>query len=460
MNRRRANPRFLTPALTLWLMFLNAAPVVAQRPPGEQGSRNVHVLSHIPLGGGAPLANRPDLSGLDAMGRRTADIELEQDLDRPFVYVSSRFPPTSFSIISIEDPEHAEVIYKWTVDNPMLHQGSGALDGKYFKSNGRYYYVQSFQFGGGGPDSDLGAIVFDVTGLPDPSQVREVGRLQGPLQRGGFHNIFMYKHSDGRNLLFATVGEPSAHVYDMDLFLAGDDNFGLVGRVPNPDAARGYHDYYVAYHPDSGQDRFYGAGAGGYYVYDVTNLDDTQMLTSMTNIAGVRYGHTITPTPDGRYAVTEVEHRNAPLSIFDLKPGLDGDVPTISRPIGAWTANWKNFSHNHEVRWPYVFVAALDDGMQVFNMMDPTNPYTVGYYDTWDGPDGTLANPNSMFQGAWGVDVRNEDGVIVVSSFITGLWVLKMDGFEGWNGEDWGMPNISSVQDWDNGPVPRFRPVS
>jgi hypothetical protein len=28
-----------------------------------------------------------------------------------------------------------------------------------------------------------------------------------------------------------------------------------------------------------------------------------------------------------------------------------------------------------------------------------------------------------------------------------------MDGYTGWKGEDWGMPNISSAQDWDNGPV-------
>ena len=27
-----------------------------------------------------------------------------------------------------------------------------------------------------------------------------------------------------------------------------------------------------------------------------------------------------------------------------------------------------------------------------------------------------------------------------------------MDGFNGWNGHDYGMPNISSVQDWDHGP--------
>ena len=449
-----------TTALALALALLYVAPGSAQRAPGEQGSRNVHVLSHVPLGGARPLPGQEGLFGVESYGRRTADIEMEQDLDRPYVYVASRFAPSGFSIISIEDPENAEVIYKWVVDNPMLHQGSGALDGKYFKSGGRYYYIQSFQFTGGGPDSDLGAVIFDVTGLPDPSQVREVGRIQGPSQEGGFHNIFAYKHSDGRNLLFATIAEPAAHVYDLDMFLAGDPDFGLIARVPNPapDQARGYHDYYVGYHPESGQDRFYGAGAGGYYVYDISDLDNPEFLTSVTNVSGIRNGHTITPSPDGRYFVGETEYRTAPLRIFDLKPGLDGDVPTITRPIGAWTANWKNFSHNHEVRWPYVFVAALDDGMQVFNMMDPTNPYTVGFYDTWDGPDGTLVNPATTFQGAWGVDVRNADGIIVVSSFITGLWVFRMDGFEGWNGEDWGMPNVSSVQDWDNGPV--SRPVS
>jgi hypothetical protein len=34
----------------------------------------------------------------------------------------------------------------------------------------------------------------------------------------------------------------------------------------------------------------------------------------------------------------------------------------------------------------------------------------------------------------------------------TGFWAFRMEGFGGWSGEGWGMPNISSVQDWDNGP--------
>jgi hypothetical protein len=35
----------------------------------------------------------------------------------------------------------------------------------------------------------------------------------------------------------------------------------------------------------------------------------------------------------------------------------------------------------------------------------------------------------------------------------SGLWLFRLDGFKGWNGRDYGMPNISSVQDYDRGPV-------
>ena len=105
-------------------------------------------------------------------------------------------------------------------------------------------------------------------------------------------------------------------------------------------------------------------------------------------------------------------------------------------------------------------------GFQVFNMMDPTNPYTVGFYNTraganFDGVDlrsGLKAGDparvqkGNIFNGAWGVDIRNADGLVVVSDFKTGFWAFKMDGFDGWNGHQWGMPNISSAQDWDNGP--------
>ena len=154
--------------------------------------------------------------------------------------------------------------------------------------------------------------------------------------------------------------------------------------------------------------------------------------------------------------IAETEYQYAPLRIFDLQPALDGERINIRNPISAFTADWRHLVHNHEVRWPYVFVSGYLDGLQIFNLQDPLNPVTVGYYDTYVGPANT--EQYSQFNGAFGVDVRNADGLIVISDMSTGLWTMRMDGFQGWNGEDWGLPNISSAQDWDN-PVVK-RPIS
>ena len=62
------------------------------RPPGLQGSSNVHVLSHLPLGRIFTVS----------------DVEIEQELSRPYVYVSRmmgyRSPAAGFDIIDIRNP--------------------------------------------------------------------------------------------------------------------------------------------------------------------------------------------------------------------------------------------------------------------------------------------------------------------------------------------------------------------
>jgi len=357
-------------------------------------------------------------------------------------------------IIDLHDPYKPQVVYRWRIENQDLHVGAGGKDIKYFKWDGRYYVVLSVQFGQGGPDADLGAVVLDVTGLPDASAVHEVARIREPDLPGGFHNIFIYKHSNGRVLLMTTVRGPNAHVYDLGYVVEGRADEALVATIPVPEeygAATGsaYHDFYAGYHPDTESDRFYGGGSGGYYVYDVTDLENPSLIVSLTGINGVTRGHTFTPSPDGRYVIAETEYQYAPLRIFDLQPALDGEVSNISSPISAWTADWRHLSHNHEVRWPFVFVSGYLDGLQVFSLMDPKNPVTVAFYDTYLPGE----EVGGVMMGAWGVDVRNADGLIVLSDMSTGFWAFKMEGFGGWSGDMWGYPDISSAQDWDNGPT-------
>jgi hypothetical protein len=417
------------------------------RPSGEQSgpsplkSSNIKLVSHLPTGGYIRLSN----------------IEIEQELARPYAYLSTRYDRAGMDIVDLRDPAKPKLIYSWRIEDPGLHRGVGGRDGKYFKLRGRYYYVQTFQFDQGGADVDLGAVVFDVTGLPDARSVKIAGRLRATDTPGGFHNGFAYKHSDGRVLYVSTTVGPHANVYDMEKFLAGAAAQGLVGRIPVPVSGgearnSAYHDFYIAYDPATRQDRFYGAGAGGYYVYDITNPATPRLVVSVTGVSGVSNGHTFTPDPLGRYVVAETEYQYAPLRIYDIKPNGQDFSGNINRSVGAWHANWRNLAHNHEVRWPYVFVSGYEDGLQVFNMMDPTNPVTVGFYDTFEGPHKQGLCGDLICQGAFGVDVRNADGLIVISDMSTGFWAFRLEGFDGWNGKDWGMPNISSVQDWDNGP--------
>ena len=233
-------------AWTLILFAMVALPVGAQVPwsPLNPGSDNIDVLGHIPLG--------PRLS--------VSDIDVEQELDRPYAYVGRMvygdIGPKGLDIISIAEPENPKVIYEWRIENQDLHQRTGGMDVKHFKLNDRYYVVQSLQFGQGGPDSDMGAVVLDVTGLPDASTVHEVARIREPDRPGGFHNIFIYKHSDGRVLLFTTTSAPYAAVYDLGRVVNGDAEDAMVAQVPVPQSptvpgGRGYHDFYVGYHPDT-----------------------------------------------------------------------------------------------------------------------------------------------------------------------------------------------------------------
>ncbi len=420
---------------------------------GQPGTPNIEVVSHKPLPG-------------ERFSH--ADIEIEQEMDRPFVYIAQRHGASGFYALSLEDPERPEVLYRYVIDNPDLHLGSGCVDIKYAKAEGRYYVIVSCEFSQGGPDYDLGGMVFDVTGLPDGSTVRKVADLRIPLMPGGFHNIFTYKHSNGRSLLVATTPQLEAYVYDIAQVAAGVRDPVASIPVPNPESTsyRTWHDMYLGYLPDAAQDRFYGAGGGGFHVYDVTDLEAPRLLTSVTNIPGVSDGHTFTPTPDGRYALgmPVPTYQHSPIRLFDLQPpGSEGQTPNIvsGAGVGAWIAKFGGATHNHEIRWPYVFISGQDDGLQIVNITDATRPFTEGYYHTRGTPalyggagalNAGTATTGNIYNGAWGVDIRNADGLIVVSDFNTGFWAFRMEGFQGWNGNHWAMPNISSAQFWDDGP--------
>src|SRR3954462_12960710 len=149
--------------------------------PGQKvgGRGNSKVLGHMPLDS----------------AYKTADISIEQELSRPYVYVAHRLVPSGIEIISIKDPAKPFMLWTSFVKNAELHKGAGSLNPMYIKSKGRYYLTNSYQFAQGGPDVDLGGVVWDVTGLPDTSKIKMLAEMRDPEYPGGFHESYAYKHS-------------------------------------------------------------------------------------------------------------------------------------------------------------------------------------------------------------------------------------------------------------------------
>ena len=446
--------RLGTNAARVFVALIALASARAQTPtPKTGGSPNVKYLGHLPFD-----------------GRFTnAGVDVEQEPSRPYAYVSGFADDAGFWIVDLSKPTELKVIYHWRFPVADGDKGLAGENGRYFKMDGRYYYAKTVQWNVGSPHDSLGLIIFDVTGLPDPAKVKEVAHI-GAIGARVVH-VFPYRHSDGRLLLITTptVGA-YAQIYDARKLIAQGAKEALIGTVPIPPEVnlkqytRGYHDTYVLYDPATKQDKLYGAGTGGGHVFDVTHPENPQYLFSMTGGEGLVTGfHTVIPTPDSRYALATIERPYRPLFVYDLQQGTSGQSKMLN-PIGAWTADWRDTPHLMVVRWPYVFVAAYEDGLQIFNMIDPKEPKTEGFYYTcmcshltgWGGSPITLGT--SFENGAGDVAVRNYDGLILVTDYTTGLWTFHLDGFNGWNPKMWRMPPTPNDQDWNGGIALRDKP--
>src|SRR5215510_1674601 len=90
---------------------LVTGPLSAQAPAiRPRGSANIQVLAHLPLG----------------KAFTTAGIEVEQDLSRPFAYVSRKIggvKEPGFDIIQVNVAGGAKLIYSWRIPNGELHAG-------------------------------------------------------------------------------------------------------------------------------------------------------------------------------------------------------------------------------------------------------------------------------------------------------------------------------------------------
>src|SRR5437016_1509536 len=121
----------------VWGNTVTLAQRTQPRGPGEQFSLNMHLMSHIPLGGAQPLLDSKFQSAdVEGLGRRTCDIEVEQELSRPYAYVCSRFAPSGFYVIEFKEPAKAHMLWHLTIEDSVMCRGTLARDHAHVNTDG------------------------------------------------------------------------------------------------------------------------------------------------------------------------------------------------------------------------------------------------------------------------------------------------------------------------------------
>ena len=258
-----------------------------------------------------------------------------------------------------------------------------------------------------------GLMIFDLSDLPN-----SITKTYHSTEFfGKSHNIFI----DEENGRLYSVGTNTQSGGVIVLDLNDDpDNPTLMASVnlpANPTTGLGYaHDIYVR------DNIAYGShGYLGFFIWDMTD-PTTPVLLASQDTGG--YNHSSWVSEEGDFAIyAEEVPIGRPLGVINLED-LDNEIIEIDHtfkfPLNPNDDN--NRPHNPFIRGDYLFCSYYHDGIQVFDVSDPLNPFTVAYYDT--NPTDTAY---AGFEGNWGTYPFLPSGLILASDVLTGLYVLELD---------------------------------
>jgi choice-of-anchor B domain-containing protein len=333
--------------------------------------------------------------------------------------IKAQYPAQNFTLQSVTDPEAGtgfkySACWGWTqpgtgreyaiacskngtywvdVTNPFTptvcaYKPGTSSNGTWreVKTYGNYAYVVCDDGG------STGFQIFDMSTLP--ATVTLVSSNQTLFRRG--HAAWV----DGNKLYvsgitYSTGSSPASsalNVYSLAtptapvLLRRLQQDYGFISYV---------HDAFVR------NDTVYAScGNQGLYVFKLTSTNTFTMLGSLTTYTASGYNHSSALTPNGQTLVFMDE-------VPESLPIKVANVTNLSNIQVLATMNQYSLTTPHNpfvVSNQYVFVAAYQDGTQLFDISNPNSPFLAGYFDTHPQTGGNVNNYplNQDYNGQWG----------------------------------------------------------
>ncbi len=248
--------------------------------------------------------------------------------------------------------------------------------------------------------------IFDLSDLPN--SVTKVYDSNSHFPR--CHNIFI----DEPNARLYAVGTNTEDLVVLDLSITPDNPTLL----KNINLSAGYiHDIFVRDHIAYCSHIY----VSQLQVYDLSDVNNVINVGSLTSYSNKGLNHSNWVSEDNNTLVLADENHNKALKIVDISDLSDiKEISTIKSTLMA--PDYTNsIPHNPFIYGnDYVFISYYHDGIQLYNISDPENPFCAAYYDT-----NTTHSNYSGYKGCWGVYPYLPSGNIIGSDVRNGLFVVR-----------------------------------
>ena len=300
--------------------------------------------------------------------------------------------------------------------------------------------------------STWGTHIFDLT---DPSNINEVVSIQGAYSdtfvvHRDYHDYQGYLYivcDEGQGISTLKIvdlqylpdytvtvySEDSLFSRSHNIFIdtlnaklyscGGDNNQGVtVYSLANPEIPAQIgeeslsfpsHDIFVR-----NDTAYVNNGTSGLLIYDFTDAANPVLIGSLTDYPQKGYNHSGWLNEDGSVYVLADETHGKDLKILDVSDFSD---ITILDTISSQINHQNSMPHNVMVNGGNAFVSYYFDGLVIYNISDPSNPYISGYYDTSTEP-----HANWTYRGCWGIYSFLPSGIVLASDMQNGLYVFDV----------------------------------
>ncbi|MBD80687.1 MAG: hypothetical protein CL840_17365 [Crocinitomicaceae bacterium] len=155
----------------------------------------------------------------------------------------------------------------------------------------------------------------------------------------------------------------------------------------------------------------------GFYIVDFYKPKKPVTYTSLTSYPDKGYNHSGWLNERGDIFVFCDETRGKKVKVYDVS-----DLKNIKLKSTLTSGvDDSSIAHNVIIKGEFAFFSYYADGLQIFDISDPSKPVKTGFYDTHLGKD------SIGFHGAWGIYPLLPSGNVLVSDMKTGLYVFNVD---------------------------------